>query len=271
VQVIHDLLAADAQLSPDELRATEYRLGVVDQRAPEFLPMLTRLRGTTASQEAALALLRAWDGTAYGPGAGTSEGDYTDESVTDGPAPTLFRRLMDDLRDEVLAELPDEVVLESDEVASHVWDASPADNLVLRALDPSRSTLTPSRDYLGGRTPDAVLLAALDTSIAALTDEYGADPAGWRAQHPRRPIESLTGVIGPSLTMPYQDRGSWVHVVAFRGAAPPPPGQAPPADGRAGGRSLAATGTTPLPAVLGLALVLGAGLVRRTRGRRAPS
>jgi len=72
---------------------------------------------------------------------------------------------------------------------------------------------------LGGRSRDDVLLAALDRSIAVLTAEYGADPAGWRDQHPRRAIGSLTGVIGPSLTMPYQDRGSWVHVVSF--AAPP--------------------------------------------------
>jgi acyl-homoserine lactone acylase PvdQ len=235
LQVIHALLAADAKVTPEALRAMEYRLGVVDQRAPEFLPLLTSLRGTTPAQSAALDLLRAWDGTAYGPGAGTSAGDYTDETVTDGPAPTLFRRFMDDVRDEVLQDLPEEVVASSDAVASHVWDASAADNLVLRALSPSRSSLTTSRDYLGGRSRDAVLLTALDASLAALTAEYGADPATWRAQHPRRSIESLTGVIGPSLTMPYQDRGSWVHVVSFAApaaAAPLPPGAAPRPAGR---------------------------------------
>lgn len=273
VQIIQDLLAADSQLSPEALSATEYRLGVVDQRAPEFLPLVTALTGATPEQEQALALLRAWDGTAYGPGAGTSEGDYTDASVTDGPAPTLFRRLMDDLRDEVLQDLPADVVLQSDFVASHVWDASPADNLVLRVLAPSRSALTPSRDYLGGRTPEAAMLAALDRSIAALSDEYGADPMTWRAQHPRRPIESLTGVIGPSLDMAYMDRGSWVHVVAFRGAGsagPPtaPSSAAPAADApRAASRSLAATGPGLLPAVAGLVLL--AALTVLAIGRRA--
>jgi penicillin amidase len=283
VQVIHDLLAAQPQLSPEALRATEYRLGVVDQRAPEFLPLVTRLSGATPEQEQALALLRAWDGTAYGPGAGTSEGDYTDAGVTDGPAPTLFRRLMDDLRDEVLRDLPPEVVEDSDAVASHVWDASPADNLVLRVLAPSRSALTPSRDYLRGRTPEAVLLAALDRSITALTAEYGADPAGWRAQHPRRPVKSLTGVIGPSLTMPYQDRGSWVHVVAFHGsgttvpapvaAAAPVGPVASPAAGRPRG-SLAATGGAAVPALAGLALLIAVAAGRRrpasSRARCAP-
>jgi hypothetical protein len=162
-------------------------------------------------------------------------------------------RYMDELRDEVLASLPREVVVQSDFVASHVYDASPADNLVLRVLNPRASSLTPSRDYLAGRTPGAAMLAALDRSIAALTAQYGADPASWRMPHERRPIRSLTGVIGPSLTMPYMDRGSWVHTVAFtkpaaspsdeaRPVRPPhrrrPPGDRPlRAPGRAGGRA----------------------------------
>lgn len=286
VQVIHDLLAADSSVTPGELRAMEYRLGVVDQRLPEFGPLVRSLRGTTPTQTAALDLLRAWDGTAYGPGADTSPGEYTDESVTDGPAPTLFRRFMQDLRDEVLRDLPPELVEQSDAVASHVWDASPADNLVLRILSPSRSALTPSRDYLGGRTSEQALLAALDRSVAALTEQYGPDPASWRQQHERRPIQSLTGVIGPSLTMPYMDRGSWVHVVAFLpDAAVPVAGPSTPlaADGppstaapsttsaapRPAGQRLAATGLGTLLVWGTLALLLAGILVRR-RVRPAP-
>jgi penicillin amidase len=270
VQVVQDLLAADDALSPADLRAVEYRLGVVDQRWPEFGPLLQRLQGGTDLQRTALDLLRAWDGTSYGPGAGTSAGEHTDETVTDGPAPTLFRRFMDVLRDEVLAVLPDDLVLQSDFVASHVWDASPADNLVLRALAPSRSALTPSRDYLGGRTPDQVLLAALDRTLAQLVADRGADPAGWRDQHPRRSVASLTGVIGPSLTMPYQDRGSWVHVVAFAAGAPvagpstgPSTGPAPAA---APVRRLPATGGVALLPAVGLGLVLAGWAVRRRAG-----
>jgi hypothetical protein len=142
-----------------------------------------------------------------------------------------------------------------------VFDASPADNLVLRVLSPSRSGLVPSRDYLRGQSPRAAILAALDRSVAALTKQFGADPATWRAVHPRSTIDSLTGVIGPSTTMPYEDRGSWIHVVAFRGkpVATSPvtlPPQAPPA-----GR-LPATGASTLPALAGL-LMLGAVLWRR--------
>lgn len=262
VQVIQQLLASQPRMTPAALRATEYRLGTVDQRVPEFGPLLRRVTGRTPAQRQALALLRAWDGTAYGPGAGTSPGSY-DDLVTDGPAPTLFRRFMDDLRDVVLADLPPALVRQSDATASHVFDASPADNLVLRVLSPSRSALTPSRDYLRGASPETAMLRALDRSVAALTAEFGADPATWRAVHPRSAIDSLTGVIGPSRTMPYQDRGSWIHVVAFTGpgravAAPPRPAAPRPAP-----PTLPTTGGATLPALAGLLLLLGAWAWRR--------
>ena len=182
--------------------------------------------------------------------------------MTDGPAPTLFRRYVDVLRDEVLRDLPDDVVEQSDAVASHVWDASPADNLVLRVLAPSRSSLTPSRDYLGGRTAEQVMLAALDTTVAGLVADHGPDPASWRDQHPRRPVKSLTGVIGPSLTMPYQDRGSWVHVVAFTAAQAPSPSRPVAA---APVRTLPATGAGSLPALAALVLLAGLAGARTRR------
>ncbi len=270
IQVIQGLLATQPRLTPEGLRATEYRLGTLDERVPEFKPLLTALAGSTPTQRTALSLLRAWDGTTYGPRAGTSPGEYTDETVTDGPAKTLWVRYMDALRDEVLRSLPKAVVLESDAVGSHVYDASPADNLVLRVLSPSRSSLTPSRDYLGGRTPGAAMLRALDAAVASVTAQYGADPAGWRAPHERRAIDSLTGVIGPSLTMPYMDRGSWVHVVAFtqRVRAVGPPAPAAP---RPGGGRLPATGGAALPAVAGLLLLAAVAVLRRrgTTGRGA--
>lgn len=272
VQVIQALLAGQPALTPQALAATEYRLGTVDQRTPEFLPLLAAIPGTTPAQRAALDLLRGWDGTSYGPGAGTSAGAYTDATVTDGPAPTLFRRLMDDLRDEVLRSLPTPVVRQSDDIGSHVYDASPADNLVLRVLAPSRSALTPSRDYLAGRTPQQAMLAALDTTVAALTAQYGADPATWRARHDRRPINSLTGVIGPSLTMPYQDRGSWVHVVAFASPAvrttPSPAGPEAPVVAAAPVRRLPATGGGTATAVAGALLLAAGALAGRRRAAR---
>ena len=269
VATIQRLLAAQPRLSPEALTATEYRLGVLDHRSEALLPLLAQVAPADARQADALALLAGWDGTTYGPGAGTSTDDLDDETATDGPAPTLFRAFADALRDEVLRDLPAAQVVAADTVGSHLYDATPADNLVLRVLDPSSSSLVPRRDHLAGTRDDA-LRAALDLALDRLTAAYGADPAGWREVHPRSEIASLSGVIGPSTTMPFQDRGSWVHVVAFTGAgagggpaggpSTPPVAAAP---GRGGG-TLAATGAAPLAPAL---VLLGGGLLLRRRRR----
>lgn len=271
VQVIQSLLAAQPRLTPEALRATELKLGLIDQRAQEFLPLLRGLRSDDPGVSAALELLRAWDGVAYDRAAYPDDAAYQDESVTDDPDVTVFARFMDALREELFTDLPEQVRLSSDAVASHVWDVSVVDNLALRVLDPSTSSLTPSRDYTDGRSPEQVLLAAVADAVDALVADHGADPAAWRDQHPRREIASLTGVIGPSVTMPYQDRGSWVHVVAFDGpgapAVMPPPTAAAPAAAppvrAAPVRRLPATGAAAWLVWGGLALLLAGALARR--------
>ncbi|MCU1588691.1 MAG: Penicillin acylase, partial [Frankiales bacterium] len=111
VQVIQRLLAAEPRLTPARLRTLEYQLGTTDQRTPEFFPLVKSVVGRTAIQRRALALVRAWNGRSYGPGAGTSSTSYDDTTVTDGPGPTIFRRFMDDLRDVVLRDLPHPLVV----------------------------------------------------------------------------------------------------------------------------------------------------------------
>ena len=263
VQTIQRLLAAEPRLTPDRLKTLEYELGTTDQRTPEFFPLIKGATGATDAQRQALALVRAWNGRTYGPDAGTSSTSYDDATVTDGPGPTIFRRFMDDLRDEVLQDLPHDLVVAADNRGGHVYDGTPADNLVLRVLRPSESSLQPSRDYVHSRSVNAVVLAALDRTIASLTASYGANPTAWRDPHPRSTINSLTGVIGPSRTMPFEDRGSWVQVVAFHGAAgnlvpaaKGPPAARPP---------LAATGARPLTGGVALVLLGLAGLIRHRR------
>ena len=267
VQALMDALAADDQVSPEDLRAIDYRAGTVDHRAREFVPLLLRLLGTaglTDTQRAARDLLAGWDGTAYGPGAGTSAGELTDDTVTDGAAPTLFRALMQLLVSEILRDVPPAVLAERDSYATHAFDATPADNLVLRVLDPTRSSLAVQHDHLGGRTRAAVVRTALDRAVAVLTERYGAAPSTWRMRHPRSPVESLTGVVGPSLTMPFQDRGSWIHLVAFdrsQGASSVPLTPATPPS-----RPLPATGPGPLLPALA-AILLAVGFTARRRAR----
>jgi penicillin G amidase len=105
------------------------------------------------------------------------------------------------------------------------------DNVALRILDPASSALAIRHDYTGGRSRDEILTAALRAALGRLRVEFGggdplepADLDEFRRVHPRSQICSLTGVIGPGsstlpgtscVTMPYQDRGSWVHLAGF--------------------------------------------------------
>ncbi len=260
-------LAADASVTYDDLKRIDWQAGTKDHRAVDVVPVVLRLLGTTglsSGQKAVRDLLVGWNGSGYGPAAGTSSMSLTDASVTDGPAPTAFRALAQTLVGTVLDELPPAVLARYDAVNTHVFDATPVDNLVLRVLDPASSSLTAQHDYLHGRTPQQVVRAAVDGAVAQLTGRYGADPAGWRARHPRSPVSSLTGVIGPSRTMPFLDRGSWIHLVSY-----PAPPRAAPRRATPGRTSpgLPATGADPLVGLIGLGLLGAAVALARSRTR----
>ncbi|MGH8530433.1 MAG: hypothetical protein ACRETN_11455, partial [Nevskiales bacterium] len=115
-------------------------------------------------------------------------------------------------------------------IGSHVFDQSVLDNLIVRGLRPGYSGLTPRLDYTDGRSADQILRAALGAALERLRVQFGVaalTPESleqFRRVHPRSEICSLSGVIGPGsstipgtscVTMPYQDRGSWVHLVGF--------------------------------------------------------
>ena len=105
------------------------------------------------------------------------------------------------------------------------------DNVVVRILAPNTSALVNRRDWTGGRSRDAIMLAALKTTLARLAASYNSGNALTATDlgkctriHPRSKICSLSGVVGPGsstvpgsscVTMPYQDRGSWVHRVGY--------------------------------------------------------
>lgn len=131
-------------------------------------------------------------------------------------------------------------------VGTHVFEQSVMDNLVLRILNPTSSGLTLRRDYTGGRTRDQIMLTALGKALQTLATQFNggtalasADLVKCKRVHPRSQLCSLSGVIGPGstvpggiisgaigagagtipasscVTMPYEDRGSWVHRVGY--------------------------------------------------------
>ncbi|HEY1075221.1 MAG TPA: penicillin acylase family protein [Fontimonas sp.] len=252
VTSILDKLATRSDWQFSDLREIDRHHGIRDHRAREYLPLLAGFRARNAAtltdvQRAALDLVLAWDGVAFGPAQ-----DIEDEETRDGPAATIFGELVVALRDELFGGLRDNVidpgVADPDPnnpnpeagltvygrvagVGSHVFDQSVMDNLVLRVLEPSHSGLALRRDYKAGRERDAIIRAALDRALLTLangaTDITVSDLDGFRRIHPRSQLCSLSGVIGPGsdtipgtscVTMPYEDRGSWVHRVGYEKA-----------------------------------------------------
>ncbi|HVE64053.1 MAG TPA: penicillin acylase family protein [Mycobacteriales bacterium] len=263
VTLLHDLLRGRKDLDLKALMAVDRLAGSRDVRLTLYRPLLAELArrdDLTSDERTAIDLLLAWDGSHYGPGA-----DTMGEPATDGPAPTLYDAFVLAVRRELFAGLlPDDgsdaILDRQTGVGSHVYDAPPLDNLATRILRPGFSGLVPSRDYTGGRAPQAVVAAALRSAIASVREISGPDLTDARRPHPRSEVCSLTdGVIGPCLTMPYEDRGGWVHVIALAApvrAAPVPPVRTP--------RPMPATGA--VAPHLGLLVVLaGAALRRRAR------
>ena len=245
-----DKLATRDDWRYEDLREIDMHAGTTDPRAREYLPVIQAFRSSadatlTPVQKAALDLMLNWDRKHYGP-----DIDPEDEAATDGPAATVFGAYVTALRDELFAGLKNNVIdvksgsavcgIEPVDltvygrvagVGSHLFDQSVMDNLVIRILNPASSSLTLRRDYTGGRSRDAVMLAALNTALQTLATGFNggaalavADLDKCRRVHPRSRIPSLSEVVGPGsdtapgtscVTMPYQDRGSWVHRVGY--------------------------------------------------------
>lgn len=252
VTAIIDQLISRTDWTYADLATLDENTGTTDPRAREYRPVIAAFRSSAAAQlsetqKAALDLVLGWDAKHYGPNI-----DINNETATDGPAATIFGAYVTALGDELFAALKTDVIdsgtPDSDPnnptpdtgltsygrvsgVGSHVFDQSVMDNVVVRVLAPGTSGITNRRDWAGGRSRDAVMLAALNTALSRLAMSYNGGTALTTATlakctrvHPRSRICSLSGVIGPGsdtvpgtdcVTMPYQDRGSWVHRVGY--------------------------------------------------------
>jgi hypothetical protein len=252
VTSILDKLATRSDWSFDDLKEIDRYHGIHDHRARDYIPVLQAFRTAndatlTDVEKATLDLMLSWNREAFGP-----DFSITNASVKDGPGATVFGVFVDAIRVELFGSLKNRIIdsgtpdtdpnnsnaaagltifgRESG-VGSHVFDQSAMDNVILRILKPSTSGLAIRRDYTGGRPTDVVLRAALDRALQTLATQYNSNAAMTAADlpkcmrvHPRSTLCSLSGVIGPGsdtipgtscVTMPFEDRGSWVHHAGY--------------------------------------------------------
>jgi penicillin G amidase len=216
-----DAIEARDDWTFDALRDLDRYAAEHDMRATEFLPLLLALRDRddlAVRERAALELLAGWDGSANGPGA--QLWFEPGSTATVGPANTVFEAVLDALVEDLLGPVAldtYDLVERQQRSGRHVYDVSPALNLVLRIVEPRASSLTPSRDYLRGREVGEVLVAALRTALDHLEVEEPDDLDGLRREYRMERVCSPTGgVVGPCVEMPFLERGTWIHLTGFR-------------------------------------------------------
>lgn len=273
-----ELLPTRDDWTVEGLREIDRYAGTHDMRATEFLPLLLALRDRDdlgAREREALELLAAWDGSANSEGADMRFEEGSQATI--GAAPTIFNATIDALRTAVLDDVHpafSTLAARQHQSGRHVYDVSPALNLVLRVIDPSTSSLTPSRDYLDGASPEEALRDALVAALDGLAADQGDDLAAYRSPYRMETVCSPTGVIGPCLEMPFLERGTWIHMVAFTGSGEGGDGGGAPAPAPVDDDAapLPATGPAVPLALPGVgALGLAGLLVRSRRARRWPS
>lgn len=212
-----ELLSTASDLTFEDLVTMDREIGLHDPRARAFQPLFLSISGDaalTAKQQQLLDIVAAWDGDHYNP-----DIDINDPAALDRPGETIFDVLMKTLVAETFESLlPTEWYASLSRHGNHPHDAKRLENLALKMLNPEVSSIPLHYDFLGGMSRDAYLRDIVAKSLQTLEASYGSatDPGAYRRVHPRSDVCSLTGgITGPCLTMPHQDRGSWIHLVEF--------------------------------------------------------
>lgn len=233
-----DELAADSDITLNELLAMDRRIGIRDPRAKGYVPVLQAHRSTagfTAQEGALVDLILAWDQNHYNPAI-----DINDTNARDTAGATAFDYVVKALRNRMLTDdIPGDLTDMDDTslldvitaVGNHEYDAPGVDTLVIKNLDPSISGIPLVYDFLNGQTVDQVIKASVADAIVNMNADaadtsantpdlqgpnYVAnDPTTYERIHHRDEVCSLTGIVGPCIDMPHQDRGSWIHILKF--------------------------------------------------------
>jgi len=243
--------------SPETLTAPERVAGLTDLRIAHFRKFLAEAldHTTEATEQKALREILAWDG---------HHTDENNDGKADSAGLAIFDRWVFDTTKLVVGPVlgkslgqfgPDSGPFGV--VDGHRFEPTPAQNVLLRAFQGAEAPLPQSRNWLEGKPRWEVALAGLRQAIGELAQEFKSqDPASWVATKFLSSVEAQGA--GPSPTIAFHDRGSYIHAVELLG---PPTVQAQASP------KLPATGGGPL-AGSAVFLALAALGFRRASARR---
>lgn len=231
-KVIRKQVAAGG-ITYESLVEMDKRIGRIDERASALLAPILACDGgcgLTADEQALVTILKGWDQQHYNDAIDVTVQPAKDaqgatlpaaqqpDSVRDTAGATIFDAVAQAMVDDVVSGvLPDDFIATHADRGRHPYDVGTFHKLIAKILDPSKSTIAPKHDWLRGRGKAAFIKAALATALSRLQTEYGtSDPAQFRRIHFRSSVCALADPLaGPCLTMPHQDRGSWLKLVGF--------------------------------------------------------
>lgn len=117
-----------------------------------------------------------------------------------------------------LDELPADFVRRHEVRGTHPYDAGTFHKLLAKLFDPVNNTSIPlTYDWTRGRSNDEFIKDAMAIALSRMQDTYNStDPNDFKRIHARSPVCALASPLaGPCISMPHQDRGSWLKLVGF--------------------------------------------------------
>jgi penicillin amidase len=218
-----DLLANTPGITYETLISLDRAIGRVDPKAGALLqPILAcdQRCGLSANEQTLIDILKTWDKQHYSEGIDL-DAAADEAGATDDPAPTIFSAIVDAMiSDMTNGVLPEAYITRHNRRGNHPYDAGTFHKLAAKLLDPSKSTITADYAWLRGRSSDEFVADSITSALDALVTVYGSNPQNFRRMHARSSVTALAAPLaGPDITMPHQDRGSWIHMVGY----PPKP------------------------------------------------
>jgi penicillin amidase len=189
---ISQLLAAKPKIATEDIRRILLDIGTYDYNSYVLIPLLAKATApwggaTDSPVKQAANLLANWDGHAR-------EGSI---------AETVFTAWVRELREELFGKQFGFIKFAG---GQGLFDQAMQPSLIAHVLKGKSGPVPPQFDHLGGKKPEEVILAALDTAVTKLEKERGPDMARWTFTRGQINFSPLPGI-------PATDRGTYIQIV----------------------------------------------------------